>query len=46
MVLMVAMQNVFLFFHVVVVVVVGGGGGGGGGGGINFVITEWHLAKS
>ena len=42
MVLMVAMQNVFLFFHVVVV----GGGGGGGGGGINFVITEWHLAKS
>ena len=42
---MVAMQNVFLFFHVVVVVV-GGGGGGGGGGGINFVITEWHLAKS
>ena len=44
MVLMVAMQNVFLFFHVVVVVV--GGGGGGGGGGINFVITEWHLAKS
>ena len=37
---MVAMQNVFLFFHVVVVV------GGGGGGGINFVITEWHLAKS
>ena len=41
MVLMVAMQNVFLFFHVVVVV-----GGGGGGGGINFVITEWHLAKS
>jgi len=40
MVLMVAMQNVFLFFHVVVVV------GGGGGGGINFVITEWHLAKS